>query len=285
MTAIRINLSKDDAKTYRLVLSSSGISNHTTKDKTGWKIWVADGDGEKAKTAIEQYLEENEGSGDDVEHSHYPYQRTYTGIWVAILLLAVYIAIDRSRQNIYFVNTYGSAAFQILHGELYRSVTSLMLHGGTLHIAGNMAGIAIFGSAVCSVMGLGVGWLLILGSGIVGNLANALLYESGHVSIGASTSIFGAIGILSAYQFFKHLRQTGIKFQAFLPLGGGLALLGILGASETTDLMAHLFGFLAGITLGSIYTLVVSRTLSYKYQAGALLAVCLILAAAWLKLF
>jgi len=285
MTEILINLSEEDAKTYSLVLSSSGISNHTTKDKAGWKIWVADADDEKAKTAIEQYLEENEDSEDDVEHSHYPYQRTYTGIWVAILLLAVHIAVDSSRQSASVVHTYGSAASQILQGEWYRSVTSLMLHGGTLHIVGNMVGIAIFGSAVCSVMGRGVGWLLILSSGIVGNLANALLYESGHVSIGASTSIFGAIGILSAYQFFKHLRQTEKYFKAFLPLGGGLALLGILGASETADLMAHLFGFLAGITLGSIYSFVVFRTLSYKYQAGALLAVCLILAAAWLKLF
>jgi len=160
-----------------------------------------------------------------------------------------------------------------------------MLHADTLHLMGNIAGIAIFGTAVCTIMGWGVGWFMILATGIVGNLTNALLYTSGHISVGASTAVFGAIGILSAYQFFKKFKQSGQKIKAFLPLSCGLALLGILGSGEHSDLMAHLFGFLAGILLGFLYSLFVKRPTTKAYQTCSLTVTLCILTTAWLKAF
>jgi len=200
-------------------------------------------------------------------------------------LIACHVAIATGDKSDLFVRTYGSSAFYILHGELYRSVTSLMLHAGPLHLMGNIAGIAIFGTAVCTIMGWGVGWFMILATGIVGNLTNALLYTSGHISVGASTAVFGAIGILSASQFFKKFKQSGQKIKAFLPLSCGLALLGILGSGEHSDLMAHLFGFLAGIVLGSLYSIFVKEPKTKGYQAGSLLLTLCLLAMAWLKAF
>jgi len=285
MSVVLKNLSEDDADTYRLVLSSTGISYHLREDGRRWDILVNDTDYEKAVIAIEQYLKENPEVKKTEDPLYYKYQRTYTGIWVSILLIAFYVAMTISDKSDVFVKTYGSSAFHILHGELYRSVTSLMLHAGPLHLMGNIAGIAIFGTAVCTIMGWGVGWLMILVSGITGNLTNALLYTSGHISIGASTAIFGAIGILSASQFFKKFKQSGQKIKAFLPLSCGLALLGILGSGEHSDLMAHLFGFLAGIVLGSLYSIFVKGPKTKGYQAGSLLLTLCLLAMAWLKAF
>ena len=279
------NLSEEDVDTYRLVLSSSGISHHVRKTENGWEIQVKDADDEKAIGAIQHYLQENPEAPKTQAPLYYKYQRTYTGIWVSILLIAFHVAITISGRSDYFVKTYGSSAFHILHGELYRSVTSLMLHADPLHLMGNIAGIAIFGTAVCTVMGWGMGWLMILVTGMLGNLMNALLYESGHISVGASTAIFGAIGILSAHQFFKKFKQSGQKIKAFLPLASGLALLGILGSGAHSDVMAHLFGFFAGIVLGGLYSLFVNRPIIKEYQAGSfLLAICL-LAMAWLRAF
>lgn len=285
MSVILKNLSEDDADTYRLVLSSTGISYHLREDGRRWDILVNDTDYEKAVIAIEQYLKENPEVKKTEDPLYSKYQRTYTGIWVSILLIAFYVAMTISDKSDVFVKTYGSSAFYILHGELYRSVTSLMLHAGPLHLMGNIAGIAIFGTAVCTIMGWGVGWLMILASGIAGNLTNALLYTSGHISIGASTAIFGAIGILSASQFFKKFKQSSQKIKAFLPLSCGLALLGILGSGEHSDLMAHLFGFLAGIVLGSLYSIFVKGPKTKEYQAGSLLLTLCLLAMAWLKAF
>jgi rhomboid protease GluP len=285
MSVLLKNLSEDDADTYRLVLSSTGISYHVRKRGYRWEIRVKDTDYEKAVIAIEHYLKENPEVQKSEDPLYYKYQRTYTGIWVSILLIAFHVAITISGKSDYFVKTYGSSAFHILHGELYRSVTSLMLHADPLHLMGNIAGIAIFGTAVCTVMGWGMGWLMILVTGMLGNLMNALLYESGHISVGASTAIFGAIGILSAHQFFKKFKQSGQKIKAFLPLASGLALLGILGSGAHSDVMAHLFGFLAGIVLGCLYSLFVKRPIIKEYQAGFLLLTVGLLAMAWLKSF
>lgn len=283
MSFIFKNLSEDDANTYRLVLSSTGIYSYLKKGENGWNILVNNTDYEKAINAIEQYLRENQDLHPTVEPFYY--KRTFTGIWAAIILLACHVAITIGNKSEFFIETYGSSASHILRGELYRSVTSLMLHANALHIMGNIVGIALFGTAVCTITGWGVGWLMILVTGIAGNLVNALLYKSGHISVGASTAIFGAIGILSAHQFFKKFRKPGQKIRAFLPIACGLALLSILGSGEHSDLMAHLFGFLAGIILGSLYSVFVEHPTSKEYQVCFLIATFGILALSWMKAF
>ena len=55
---------------------------------------------------------------------------------------------------------------------------------------------ALFMAAALRVLGPGLGGLMVLASGAVGNLANAFLYGSAHSSVGASTAIFGAVGLL-----------------------------------------------------------------------------------------
>jgi rhomboid protease GluP len=285
MSVLFKNISEDDAGTYQLVLSSTGISHHVRKRGYGWEIRVKDTDYEKAVIAVEQYLKENPEIQKTEDPLYYKYQSTYTGIWVSILLIAFHVAMTISDNSDVFIKTYGSSAFHILHGELYRSVTSLMLHADPVHLMGNIAGIAIFGTAVCTIMGWGMGWFMVLVTGMVGNLMNALLYESGHISVGASTSIFGAIGILSAHQFFKKFNRSGQNMKAFLPLACGLALLGILGSGANSDVMAHLFGFSAGIVLGTLYSLFVKHQIIKEFQAGFLLLTVCLLALAWIKAF
>ncbi len=184
-----------------------------------------------------------------------------------------------------FIGTYGSSSSHILRGELYRSVTSLIIHTNVVHLAGNIVGITVFGTAVCAITGSGVGWLMILITGIVGNVMNAVLYKTGHLSVGASTAVFGTIGILAAHQFFKKFRLPGERMKAWLPLAGGLALLGILGSGEHTDLTAHLFGFTVGIILGAVYSVVVKRRPAWAYQACSLLIALVVLVMSWMRPF
>jgi len=178
---------------------------------------------------------------------------------------------------------YGSSAFDILNGEIYRTVTSLMLHSNYLHLAGNIAGIVIFGTAVCNITGTGAGWLLILLTGILGNLVNAAMFKYGHVSIGASTALFGAVGFLAAYQFCKKIRFADTRMKAWLPLAAGLALLGFLGTGARSDLTAHLFGFMAGICLGLLYALYLHRFLEKKHQIDCFAVTIGTVVVSWLR--
>ncbi len=279
------NIPVDQAHAYGLVLSSSGIQYQVRKSQRGLDVWVDNEDYEKAQSAIEKYIEENNSIHRKDERVFYEYQKTFTGIYAALILLACHVAIQTGNDLQIFIETYGSSAFHILQGEWYRTVTSLLIHANALHLAGNMVAIVIFGTAVCAAIGWGPAWLMILATGICGNLVNAALYRASHISVGASTAVFGAIGILSAYQFVKKFKLSRQRIKAWLPLGGGLALLGILGSGEYVDLTAHLFGFLAGIILGSLYTLFVKRPVTRRYQVCCILITFCILVMSWVQGF
>jgi len=280
------NLTAEEAETYALVLASSAIAHRTRKGPQGWELIVETEDFETAFEAIREYLVENRqavpvpgGIPAAV------YQRNFSGIWVALGLLVCHLTVVTHLESATIVKTFGASARHILDGEYYRCVTALMLHGDVTHLVSNMVGIAIFGTAVCAVTGLGVGWMMILMTGLIGNFLNALLYQTEHLSVGASTAIFGAIGILGAYQFMRRFRQPGQRLKAYLPLGAGLALLAFLGAGARSDLMAHLFGFAVGIAAGGIYGSTVKQPLPKSTQNGFLVTAAVIVAFAWLKAF
>jgi len=260
------NLTQDQADTYGLVLDAYGLPYSTRRSGSSWEIWVDETIHDRALELIEQYIEENPHiSLPDAQETE-THHRTFTGIWASLMLMACSIAVNMSGSVDKIVREYGASASDILNGEFYRTVTALMLHSSYPHLAGNMAGIAIFGTAVCSITGAGVGWLMILLTGILGNLANAILFQYGHISIGASTAVFGAIGILAAYQLSKKIKIAGQRMKAWIPFAGGLALLGLLGSSKHSDLTAHLFGFMAGICLGLLYALYLCYLLEKKHQ-------------------
>jgi hypothetical protein len=73
--------------------------------------------------------------------------------------------------------------------------------------------------------------------------------------------------------------------RAWLPIGGGLALLSILGSGKNTDLTAHLFGFMAGIILGALYGVLVKRSAARAYQACFLLITLTVLVMSWMRAF
>jgi membrane associated rhomboid family serine protease len=285
MRALLDNLSQDQATSYGLVLSSSGISHRVKRGEKGWDLLVEEGDYDEALRSLDEYLEENEDLPPAGESPPEEYGWTFAGIWVSVMLVAWHITITMGSDGHTFAKAYGSSAMHILRGELHRTVTSLMIHASPLHLAGNVLGIGLFGTAVCSITGWGVGWLMILSTGVSGNLINALLHRTGHVSVGASTAVFGAIGILAAHQFMRKFRLPGQRMRAWLPLAGGVALLGLLGGGQHVDLTAHLFGFVTGILLGGLYTFSVKGPLARGYQFCGFLVTMSVLVMSWMGAF
>jgi membrane associated rhomboid family serine protease len=286
MTAILCEkLTQEQANTYGLVLDAYGLPYSTRISDSGWEIWVDETVRDRARELIEEYVAENQYLDLPDALETQPYQRTFTGIWASLILLACMLAVNASDSMDIIVREYGASAYDIINGEIYRTVTALMLHASYPHLAGNMAGIAIFGTAVCSITGVGVGWLMILLTGILGNLINAALFRYGHISIGASTAVFGAIGILAAYQLARKIKVPGRRMKAWLPFAGGLALLGFLGVAQHADITAHLFGFIAGIGLGLLYALYLYRLLQTRHQIYCMVATIGIILLSWSGVF
>ena len=181
---------------------------------------------------------------------------------------------------------HGSAdADRILLGELWRTVTALTLHANLAHALSNAIGITLFLGALSSILGPGLGSALVLLAGAGGNLANALIHGSAHVSVGASTSVFGAVGMLGGLGLARRGRKKVPRRRAWVPVAAALALLAMLGAGgERVDVLAHLFGFLFGGVLGFLSAFVTPRPPGLRIQwacgtaAFALLIYCWFLA-------
>jgi membrane associated rhomboid family serine protease len=149
--------------------------------------------------------------------------------------------------------------------RLPRLVAALFLHGGWLHLLGNMAFLAVFGDDVESRLRWRRFLLLYLGSGLVASLAQiAASPRSGLPLIGASGAIAGVLGAFLV--LFPKARLSGIlplgclvipmKSRAFLfiPFWFLLQLYGALSAppgslAGGTAWYAHLAGFAAGPVL------------------------------------
>lgn len=139
--------------------------------------------------------------------------------------------------------------------EWSRAVTALTLHGDIVHLVSNLVAGMGFAFFVARFFGAASGWLLILLSGIFGNALNAwVYYPQDHFAIGASTAVFGALGLLTGVGLWLALTEGEHAWAMprwLMPIFGGLTLLGLIGVGDgLVDVAAHISGFLCGIVLG-----------------------------------
>ncbi len=141
----------------------------------------------------------------------------------------------------------------IRNGELWRLFTALTLHSSIKHLLGNIVFGVFFGLFAGRLLGSGVAWLAIVLAAATGNALNTLLLESSHRSIGASTAVFAALGIVAGYVWRGKLMNQDRWSNRYGPIVGGLALLMYTGTGgPNTDIGAHLLGFVCGFVAGMI---------------------------------
>jgi membrane associated rhomboid family serine protease len=242
---------------WALVLEADGLSPSVRSGPEGFALGVPVDEAERAANLVSAYESEkrDQESQRDQESRREPVPVAAGSALAALtvaaaLLVFFFLTGPRNAAVIWFER--GSAdAERILLGELWRTVTALTLHADIAHVLANALFGALFLGAVCGALGPGVGCALVLLSGAGGNLANALFQSSHHVSVGASTAVFGAVGLLSGLAVARRRRQQSTRRHAWVPVGAGLAILAMLGTTGTrVDLWAHLFGLLVGGALG-----------------------------------
>ena len=190
--------------------------------------------------------------------SRRPFGGTVAGsLGFALVLLLVAYAVG---DNTFGLDWVAAGALQVpaagLHPEGWRAITALTLHQGPEHLFSNLA-FGIAGGVLCTrLFGYGIGWLGILAAGILANLVEMNIGPLGHAAIGASTAVFGSVGLLSGYAWRQRLTLRERWLYRWAPLIGGVSLLATLGAGgEHVDVLGHLLGFLAGLLLGWLYAL------------------------------
>ncbi|MEZ7842542.1 MAG: rhomboid family intramembrane serine protease [Opitutales bacterium] len=171
--------------------------------------------------------------------------------------------------------------------QWWRAVTALTLHADVVHLVSNLISGLGFAFFVCRFFGAGAGWLLVLLSGIAGNVLNAMVYyPEVHYSIGASTAVFGALGLLTGVGIWAAVLDPDHRLSLprwLIPVFGGLTLLGLFGVGDgNVDVAAHISGFACGAVFGALGAWVQSWFLVLQRWSIACGALSLgLLALAW----
>ncbi len=278
------HLDREDAQNFSLVLDAVGIGHRLVGTNNRFRIEVPEPLADPARLAIQRYQAENAIPPiEPATRRHRPVPLPLSGAGVALILFAVHLAVAGSQTPQDYHRVFGADARLIMEGQLYRCATALVMHADATHIAANMAGVALFGTALCTITGTGMGWLMILACGILGNFMTAWAYGRHHLSVGASTAIFGALGMLCGIQAITAMRTGKGWKQVMLIAGAGGALLAFLGAGTQSDIGAHLFGWGTGVLIGGIHGALFNQPLNKRWQVAGGMIATLTLLLSWIR--
>lgn len=265
------------------MLGAVGIASLIELRGEHFALEVAEADAHRALTHLTQYEAENRPPEPTP-----PAPPLHPNAWLgcagyAAWLLGVAYAISNGLVRLDAFHTGELYAARVQSGQWWRAWTALTLHLSGPHLAANLTAGVWFGYLAGRQLGVGVAWFLIVAGGGLANLLEALSAPGWHRSVGASTAVFTALGLMAAYTWRERLRLPQRWVQRWGPLIAGVVLLGWLGtAGKETDVMAHLLGFGIGLLLGATAALpAVNRRLHDVRQWPAGLAAMILLTAAW----
>lgn len=265
----------EQARLWSLVLDAVDIRHRLVHHGDQWQCLTAPAAAAAARCQIGRF---------ELENRHWPpsppevdrgwNRRRPPTLLVMCALLIFYAVTGPWQEESRWFSSGAIDRVKILQsGQWWRLLTGLTLHAGPVHLLGNICFGAVLVHYVCKRVGVGLGWSLVLCSGVLGNLVNVMVRAGDHHAVGFSTAVFGAVGILCGLEL-----QMGSRRGVLLPMGGGAALLAMLGAGgERTDLGAHFWGLAVGCLLGGLVARLPGRYLraadSLPVQT-VLLAVC-----------
>ena len=236
-----------------LVLSAKNINHRVIKlGVNSYHIEVAERNLLKAEYEISNYESENKFWPNRPKPSDgfSPVFRAQALLIVGLLALFFGVTGSWSDNSIWFEAGSANSAAILENGEYFRLITALTLHADIVHLMGNCFLGAILLHYYFHLVGNGIGLASLMASSALANYINAVLHGPGHNSIGFSTAVFAAVGLLSTQNFGRY--KFSRPLELLMPFMAGAGLLAMLGASgERTDLGAHLFGLLAGLVVGA----------------------------------
>jgi membrane associated rhomboid family serine protease len=200
-------------------------------------------------------------------------------VTLIIVNVVVFLATYLSGQFDQIIGSYGLVPKDMFAGQrLYTIFTSMFLHGGFLHIFGNMLYLWIFGDNIEDI-GRGKFLLVYFGSGIIAGLAQGFLEPNSTVPmIGASGAISGILGayivlyprarVHTLVGYFGVVMIPAVAFLGFWFVLQVLdvSILTVAGAPSGVAYLAHIGGFIAGALMILPMRAMNKRRMRYTYR-------------------
>lgn len=203
-------------------------------------------------------------SDDQVQGGHKPiFAYTLIGLNILVFMYQVYLPLPHCEL---FIQHFGLQPVHLFHTEhLYSILTHMFLHGGWMHLIGNMVFLWVFADNIEAV----IGTVNFIGFYIIGGICAAVLHalfqmDSNVPMVGASGAISAVMGAYLVMFPQSKIRVFVLFFLRSVPVPAVLFLgfwifqqftNGIATVTEGTNVggvawWAHIGGFLYGIVLG-----------------------------------
>ncbi len=302
LNAVLVRETRDftQAQDWSVVLAAAGLAHELRAIDGAFRIMVDFADLDAAANALDGYdrearQEREERAARTPDEPDAP--RSTLGLWAALLLLSFHLVAGpwEAQQPSRWFTVGIASAEAILHGQWWRAVTALTLHADLMHLFGNVVASLIFMSAVGRALGPGLGAMAIVLAGAAANLLTAAVHRTAHLSVGASTATFAALGIMVGVGSWRRWRVQPLRRRAWLPIAAGLGMFAMLGvgggssdglfgirnAGERTDVFAHLFGLCVGCLFGIIAARVLPRRPGPLVQAVLVVGALAVVSGCW----
>ncbi len=149
------------------------------------------------------------------------------------------------------------SAWDLMHKEFYRLITSMFLHADAHHLMNNMLLLFGIGYMIETELGHFRFGVYYITAGLCGNLLSAwmeLVNGEFVSSIGASGGVFGLDGVLLALVLFLGKKTSGVTLPRLLFMIGYSLYSGF--TAENIDNAAHIGGLIAGFVLATLYCVI-----------------------------
>lgn len=279
-----------------LVLEAKGLAHDLSEIGDSWVISVAPETAPVATQELSTYITEPKK-----HRTKIPTITPFPGIAIgamgySVILLTTAYCVGMNVLGVDWLSVGALTHYRSPLHEWWRPITALTLHLDQAHLLSNVAFGIGAGSLASALFGPGLAWGGILVAATFANCLEMLVAPPGYRTVGASTAVFAALGLLSGFAWRQRLTLSERWLYRWTPLFAGISLLALLGtgagasvgagpdsapSTEHVDVVGHLLGFSSGIALGWIYArLAIPRTRSWKPQiiAGALATVSIVLA-------
>ncbi|MDQ3003001.1 MAG: rhomboid family intramembrane serine protease [Fibrobacterota bacterium] len=298
---------KDEILDYSLLLASQSIKHWMEFDGSEWSLTLDERDVPLAAEIVSVYHAENRGFQD------LPPTAGELDLLVSPLLylavpVAAYFIVGLSPWANWWYSRGSADARLILEGQWWRCITAATLHADEVHFLGNL----VSGYFILNLLNhrLGMGSIMILstlGAGIT-NYMVALASGARHVSIGYSSVVFCALGMLAAVETLnlQKLRDPAViagqgpastgwrpgrrpvgagtwfgGLRRLTPLISAFFVAVMVGLGENADVKAHFYGFGIGAGLGLLSRFMPRRVKRPPWQGLLVMATYGLFALAW----
>jgi len=274
--------SEGDCRERALVLQAVGTEYQVYRDANEFVIAVVAADAARSRAELDAYASENRDW-----QSAPPAARQRADGWNGILGFVAVLSVMAvlQQRNAFGIDWFANGkthASLIRSGEWWRTVTALTLHTDLEHVLSNLVIGSLVGLFAGQSLGSGLAWFCIVLAGALGNFLNAWVRPADHTSVGASTAIFAALGLLAAHAWWQGRKRRTSRLERWAPLIGGAVLLGFLGTGGgRTDVPAHVFGFLCAVPIGALCGKLGEGVSTPRAQRLFGLAALAVLAIAW----